>query len=94
MAYGVGKSRSASDKVGPALSEGEAGLGTRQRSYQVSDATLQALAELRSAFDLTSDSAVIRRCIALARLLVREAKDGRIEIVQRDGTPLNILIGG
>ena len=66
---------------------------TRQRSYQATDETAQVLGELRAAFRLNSDSAVIRRALALARLIAREAKDDHsIVIERRDGTTAQILL--
>lgn len=66
---------------------------TRQRSYQANDETPQALNELRVAFRLNSDSAVIRRALALARVIAREAKDDHTIIIERrDGTKAQILL--
>ena len=66
---------------------------TRQRSYQASDETLKVLDELRGAFQLATDSAVIRRSLALARVVVRAAEGaGSIVILRRDGTDLEIML--
>lgn len=65
----------------------------RQRSYQASAETLKVLEELRDAFQLPTDSAVIRRSLALARVLVRAAAGAASIIVCRpDGTYLEIVL--
>jgi hypothetical protein len=66
---------------------------TYQRSYQATDETPQVLCELRAAFKVTSDSAVIRRALALARLIAREAKDDHTIIIERkDGTRVQLML--
>jgi hypothetical protein len=66
---------------------------TVQRSYQAHDETLLAMAELKAAFRLTSDSAVIRRALGLARLIAREAKDDHTIMIERkDGTQVKLLL--
>jgi hypothetical protein len=69
------------------------GNATFQRSYQATDETAQVLNELKAAFRLNSDSAVIRRALGLARLIAREAKDDHtISIERKDGTRVKLLL--
>lgn len=63
-----------------------------QRSYQATDETSAALAELRAAFRLNSDSAVIRRALSLSRILACEAKDHTVTIERKDGSKVQILL--
>jgi hypothetical protein len=66
---------------------------THQRSYQATDETPQVLGELRAAFKVKTDSAVIRRALGLARLIAREAKDDHTIIIERrDGTRVQLLL--
>jgi hypothetical protein len=77
------------DKAGEALSQRE-----ERPSNKVSEATWSILTELRRAFGLNSESAVVRRCIALALVLVREARDGNIRILQSDNSVMTIPLRG
>ena len=64
-----------------------------ERSHQAADETLQIFAELRAAFNLNSDSAVIRRALGLARFIAKEAKDDHtITIERKDGTQVQLLL--
>jgi hypothetical protein len=68
---------------------------TRQRSYQASPDTLRMLRDLRNALGVTTDSAVIRRALALARVMVRAARGGdTIVIRKRDGNEIEIVLRG
>jgi hypothetical protein len=68
-------------------------VARRQRSYQASAETLGVLQELRSAFGLATDSAVIRRALALARVIVRAAQGANsIRIRKRDGEEQEIIL--
>ncbi len=65
----------------------------RQRSYQASAETQGVLDELRVAFGLSTDSAVIRRALALARVIVRAAQGAdSIQIRKNDGRELEIIL--
>jgi hypothetical protein len=68
---------------------------TQQRSYQATDETARALAELRETFRVPTDSAVVRRALALARVMAQEAgEDHTVTVLRRDGTPMKILLDG
>jgi hypothetical protein len=68
---------------------------TRQRSYPATDETPQLLDELRTVFRLDSYSAVIRRPLALARIIAREADDNHTVVIQRkDGSMVQIVLDG
>jgi hypothetical protein len=68
--------------------------GEEQQNNKVSEATWSTLNELRRAFGLNSESAVIRRCIALALVLVREASEGKIRVLQADDSVMTIQLRG
>ncbi len=62
-------------------------------SSQAADETVQILLELRQAFNVSTDSAVIRRALGLARLIAREAKeDHTITIERKDGSQLQLVL--
>jgi hypothetical protein len=77
------------DKAEEASSQRE-----ERRNDKVSEATWRTLTELRRAFDLTSESEVVRRCIALALVLVRQASDGKIRVIQNDNSVMTIQLRG
>ena len=71
------------------------GNSSRQRSYQGTDQTPQVLSELREAFGVANDSAVIRRALGLARLMAQEVGDDHtVTIVKKDGTQVKLLLNG
>jgi hypothetical protein len=71
------------------------GEGTKQRTYQSNSDTPAILRDLRAAFGLTTDSAVIRRALALARVIVRAAQGGDTIVVRKpDGGELEIVLRG
>ena len=73
----------------------EATDGRHQRSYQAAADTLRILRDLREAFGLATDSAVIRRALALARVIVRAAQGADTIVVRkRDGGELEIVLRG
>lgn len=66
-----------------------------QRSYQAGAETPGILQELRAAFGLSTDSAVIRRALALARVIARAAQGtDSILIRKKDGTEQVIILRG
>jgi hypothetical protein len=65
----------------------------RQRSYQASAETVGILRELRAAFGLSTDSAVIRRALALARVIARAAQGADSILIRRnDGREQEIIL--
>jgi hypothetical protein len=66
-----------------------------QKSYQADDQTDELLGELREGFGVATDSAVIRRALALARVIVRNADDDHtITVIGRDKQPKQIILNG
>jgi len=66
-------------------------------SYQtgghVEDETLKLFSDLRALFQVNNDAAVLRRALALARIVAREAKDDHtITIERRDGTQVTLML--
>ena len=67
--------------------------GSRQRSYQATDETHEVIRELRTAFRVNSDSAAIRRALAVARVIAREARDDHTIMIERkDGTQVKLIL--
>lgn len=61
--------------------------GRKHESDELVDQARQALRELRAAFKVDSDSAVLSRAIALARIIAREAKDDHTIVIEcKDGS--------
>ena len=59
----------------------------------VIDETEQVLRELRAAFELSSDRAVVRRALVLARMIAHEMNDEhKVTVVGRDGQPFSIVL--
>ena len=59
----------------------------------VIDKTEQLLRELRAAFELSSDRAVVRRALVLARMIAHEMNDEhKVTVVGRDGQPFSIVL--
>ena len=66
---------------------------SRQRSDKTKDETIKVLNELKVAFNLPNDTAVIGRSLALARLIAQEAKDDHTIMIERkDGSQLQIVL--
>lgn len=67
-----------------------------QTSFQVDPGTAEAIDELKGVFGVTSNTAVIRKAIALARVAARnsDAADQTVTLVDKDGTPLKISLAG
>ncbi|MGB9154573.1 MAG: hypothetical protein WCD70_15975 [Alphaproteobacteria bacterium] len=71
----------------------------RAASYDVDDVTLAAIAEMKKAFGVRTNSQVIRKALALARVAAQEShlEDGQriFKIVQPGtGKLLNVLLNG
>lgn len=66
-----------------------------QTSFQLDDGTAQAIEELKKVFNVTSNTAVIRRAIALARIAARNsnADDNSITLLDKDSTPIKVMLG-
>jgi len=59
----------------------------------VIDETEQVLRELRAAFELSSDRAVVRRALVLARMIAHEMNDEhKVTVVGRDGQSFSIVL--
>jgi hypothetical protein len=68
---------------------------TIQTNFQASEETLRFLRELRDGFGLTTNSAVIRRALALARVIVRAAQGADTIVVRKhDGGEMEIVLRG
>ncbi len=67
--------------------------GPTQRGDDSLEQTRQVMRELRAAFKLDSDSAVVRRAIAVARLMAREAKDDHTIVIEcKDGSRAQLFL--
>jgi len=68
---------------------------TKQKSYQTDERTERLLSELREGFGVTTDSAVIRRALALASVMVRNAaEDHTVTVVGSNNQPTKIILNG
>lgn len=67
-----------------------------QTSFQLDTGTAQAIDELKDVFGVTSNTAVIRRAIALARVAARNAntEDQTVTLLNKDGVQLKIALAG
>lgn len=65
-----------------------------QTTFEVDQATLDAIAELKNAFGVKTNAQVIRRALALARVAARNADDNHtLTIVSPDGEKKVLLAG-
>lgn len=71
-------------------------MATYQTSFQVDPGTAEAIEELKSVFGVTSNTAVIRRAIALARVASRnsDAEDKTVTLLGKTGTAVKISLAG
>ena len=71
-------------------------MASIQTSFQVDPGTAEAIDELKGVFGVSSNTAVIRKAIALARVASRNsnAEDKTITLVDKTGTPLKIFLAG
>ena len=71
-------------------------MGTVQTSFQLDPGTAQAIDELKATFGVTSNTAVIRKAIALARIAAKNGDnaDGTVTLLTEDGTPLKVSLTG
>ena len=67
-----------------------------QTSFQLDTGTAQAIDELKTVFGVTSNTAVIRKAIALARIAARNAnaEDQTVTLLNSEGTQLKIALTG
>ena len=67
-----------------------------QTSFQVDPGTAEAIDELKGVFGVTSNTAVIRKAIALARVASRNSntEDQTVTLVDKTGAPLKISLAG
>ena len=67
----------------------------RQTSFVVDDKTVKALEELKETFGVTTNAAVIRRALALAKVAAENAdSEHTITIVRKDKTEQKVLLSG
>ena len=71
-------------------------MASVQTSFQVDPGTAAAIDELKGVFGVTSNTAVIRKAIALARVAARnsDATDNTVTLVDKGGDRLKISLGG
>ena len=69
---------------------------TVQTSFQVDPGTAEAIDELKGVFGVTSNTAVIRKAIALARVAARnsDADDKTVTLIDKGGDKLKISLAG
>lgn len=67
----------------------------KQRSHQADEQTEQLLKELKAGFQLSTDSAAIRRALVLARVIIGYADDDhKVTILDKNNQPVQILLNG
>ena len=65
----------------------------KQKSYQADEKTEELLGELREGFGLRTDSAVIRRALTLAKVMIKNADDDHtITVLDRNNRRLKKII--
>lgn len=71
-------------------------MSSVQTSFQVDPGTAEAIDELKSVFGVTTNTAVIRKAIALARVASRNSnpEDKTVTLVDKTGAPLKISLAG
>jgi ribosomal protein L4 len=69
---------------------------TVQSSFQVDPGTAEAIEELKGVFGVTSNTAVIRKAIALARVAARNSntEDRTVTLIDNGGDRLKISLAG
>ncbi len=67
-----------------------------QTSFQVDPGTAEAIDELKDVFGVTSNTAVIRKAIALARVAARNSNtdDKTVTLIDKEGDKLKISLAG
>jgi hypothetical protein len=66
----------------------------QQTSFLVDEGTASAIEELKKVFNVTTNAAVIRKAVALARVAARESDDDdTITLLDRNQQPLRVLLG-
>ncbi len=67
-----------------------------QTSFQVDPGTAEAIDELKGVFGVTSNTAVIRKAIALARVAARNSdnRDNTMTLLDREGVRYKISLAG
>jgi hypothetical protein len=67
---------------------------TVQTSFQLDPGTAKAIEELKGTFGVTSNTAVIRKAIALARIAANNQNDdeGTVTLVDKGGTHLKVSL--
>ena len=67
-----------------------------QTSFQVDPGTAAAIEELKGVFGTTSNTAVIRKAIALARVAARNSDvgDNTVTLVDRAGDRFKVFLAG
>lgn len=71
-------------------------MATVQTSFQVDPGTAEAIEELKGVFGVTSNTAVIRKAIALARVAARNSDQGdqTVTLLDQSGDKLKISLAG
>ena len=66
-----------------------------QTSFQLDSGTAQAIEELKQTFNVTSNTAVIRKAIALSRIAARNSDDDGVSVtmLDKDKQPFKVLLG-
>lgn len=67
-----------------------------QSSFQLDAGTARAIEELKKVFNVTSNTAVIRKAVALARIAARHsnADDQTIVLLDKDNVPTKVMLAG
>lgn len=65
-----------------------------QTSFQLDDGTAKAIDELKGVFGVATSTSVIRKAVALARIVSRMSADGAITMLDKDDQPTKVLLVG
>ncbi|HEX3917824.1 MAG TPA: hypothetical protein VHW60_10840 [Caulobacteraceae bacterium] len=71
-------------------------MASVQTSFQLDPGTAKAIEELKEAFGVSSNTAVIRKAVALARIAARNENpaDGTVTVLDINGAPVKVSLAG
>ena len=69
---------------------------TIQTSFQLDPGTAKAIEDLKVAFGVSSNTAVIRKAVALARIAAKheDPTDGTVTVIDGAGAPVKVSLAG
>ncbi len=65
-----------------------------QTSFQLDEGTAKSISELKEVFGVTTNTGVIRKALALARIVGRMSEDGAVTVLDKDDQRTKVLLVG